>query len=449
MIPDESIIKRIMPYELEAEQSVIGAMFIDTSKIVVAAEKLKSEDFYIREYGYIFDAIVALYETGDSIDPVSVKDKLRENGAPEEVANIQNLRETIEMVPTSGNIEKYVEIVYQKAVLRKLIRVTEEISNDCYQGHAPLEKILDDAEQKVFKLVGSRNTGDYVPINEVVTNVLKKLETLSSSGKNITGIPTGFQDLDRKISGLNNSDLILIAARPAMGKTALVLNIAQEVAFKQKETVAIFSLEMSSEQLVGRLFSLESRVDAQKFRVADLNDTEWQNIVESAGVIAKSNIIIEDMAGIDMAAMRSKCRKYKLEKNLSLIIIDYLQLMSGNSKTNSREQQISEISRSLKQLARELNVPIIALSQLSRAVEARSDHKPMLSDLRESGAIEQDADIVMFIYRDDYYNEDSEKKGIADIIIAKNRHGSIGNVELAWIPELTKFASLDRRNMDY
>ena len=348
-------------------------------------------------------------------------------------------------VPTSANVKYYAQIVKEKAVLRKLIKVTENIENECYLGKESLEVILEDTEKKVFELLQNRGGGDYVPIKQVVINTLEKIELASKTKGNVTGIATGFVDLDYKMAGLQPSDLILVAARPSMGKTAFVLNIAQYVAFHSNLTAAIFSLEMSKEQLVNRMFSLESRVDAQVLRSGNLADSDWEKLIEAAGVIGASNLIIDDTPGISISELRSKCRKYKLEHDLKLVIIDYLQLMSGSGRsTDSRQQEISDISRSLKALARELNVPVIALSQLSRAVEQRPDHRPMLSDLRESGAIEQDADVVMFIYRDDYYNKDSENKNIAEIILAKQRNGPIGTVNLVWLPQYTKFANLER-----
>ena len=343
-------------------------------------------------------------------------------------------------VPTSANVKYYAEIVAEKSTLRKMIKMNEEIANACYLAKEPVEAIMERTEKKVFELVQNRNNGDFVPIKQVVLNALEKIEKSSKSKGTVTGIPTGFIDLDYKTSGLQPSDLILVAARPSMGKTAFVLNIAQHVAFRQNKTVAIFSLEMSKEQLVNRLFSLESYVDAQLLRTGNLKDSDWEKLIEGAGIIGRSNLIIDDTPGISISEMRSKCRKYKLEHNLELIIIDYLQLMSGSvgGRSESRQQEISDISRSLKALARELHVPVISLSQLSRAVEQRPDHRPMLSDLRESGAIEQDADVVMFIYRDDYYNKDTEHVNEAEIIIAKQRNGPIGTVKMAWIPEQTR-----------
>ena len=319
------------------------------------------------------------------------------------------------------------------------------MTNTGYVGKESLEVILEDTEKRIFDLVQRRNADDFVPIRQVVMNAMDRIEKASHNKGNVTGVATGFIDLDYKTAGMQPSDLILIAARPSMGKTAFVLNIAEYVAFRQNQTVAIFSLEMSKEQLVNRLFSMESKVDSQHLRTGNLSDDEWEKLIESAGVIGKSNLIIDDTPGISISELRSKCRKYKLEHHLDMIIIDYLQLMTGSGRsTDSRQQEISDISRSLKALARELNVPVLALSQLSRAVEQRPDHRPMLSDLRESGAIEQDADVVMFIYRDDYYNKDTDRKNISEIIIAKQRNGPIGTVELVWLPDFTKFGNLQR-----
>ena len=353
-------------------------------------------------------------------------------------------------VPTSVNVKSYANIVREKAVLRRLIKVNEAIENLCYGGRDKLEDILAHTEKSVFDLLQSRGGGEFVPIRQVALNVLEKIEAASKSNSTVTGIPTGFIDLDYKTSGMHPSDLVLIAARPSMGKTAFVLNIAQYMAFRKDVTVAIFSLEMSKEQLVNRLFSLESYVDAQLLRTGNLKDSDWEKLIEGAGTIGRSNLIIDDTPGISISEMRSKCRKYKMEHNLELIIIDYLQLMSGSvgGRNESRQQEISDISRSLKALARELSVPVIALSQLSRAVEQRPDHRPMLSDLRESGAIEQDADVVMFIYRDDYYNKDTEHVNEAEIIIAKQRNGPIGTVTLTWLPQYTKFANSERKVVD-
>ncbi len=441
---EENILKRILPHSVEAEQSVIGSMIMDREAIVVASELITGEDFYNKQYGILFETMLELNDEGNPVDLVTLQNRLREKDVPPEVSSLEFVRDLITAVPTSANIKYYANIVAEKSTLRKLIRLNEEIANTCYVGKENLEFILEDTEKRIFQLVQKRNTGDFVPIRQIVMNAMDKIEISAKNKGSVTGIPTGFTDLDYRTAGMQPSDLVLIAARPSMGKTAFVLNIAQHVAFKQNLPVAIFSLEMSKEQLVNRMFSLESSVDAQKLRTGQLNDQEWERLIESAGVIGRSNLMIDDTPGISISELRSKCRKMKLEKGLSMIIIDYLQLMSGSGRSDSRQQEISDISRSLKAVARELSVPVLALSQLSRAVEQRPDHRPMLSDLRESGAIEQDADVVMFIYRDDYYNHDTEKKGVSEIIIAKQRNGPIGTVELAWLPEYTKFANLER-----
>ena len=441
---EEALIKRVLPHSVVAEQSVIGSMLMDRDAIMAASEIITGEDFYQHQYGVLFEAMVELYNEGKPVDLVTLQDRLREKEVPPEISSMEFVRELLNVVPTSANVRSYANIVQDKAMLRKLIKATEEIANTCYLANEKTEDIMEETEKKIFDLVQKRATGDFVPIKQVVLNALDRIEAASKNKGSVTGIPTGFIDLDYKTSGFQPSDLILIAARPSMGKTAFVLNIAQHMAFKCNQTVAVFSLEMSKEQLVNRLFSLESKVDSQSLRTGSLSDEDWGKLIEGAGVIGRSNLIIDDTPGISIGELRSKCRKYKLEHNLGIIIIDYLQLMTGSKKTDSRQQEISDISRSLKEVARELNVPVVALSQLSRAVEQRPDHRPMLSDLRESGAIEQDADVVMFIYRDDYYNHDTDKKGIAEIIIAKQRNGPIGTVELVWLPDYTKFANMKK-----
>ncbi|MFI3236531.1 MAG: replicative DNA helicase [Lachnospiraceae bacterium] len=443
---EEAVLRRVMPHSIEAEQSVIAAMILDREAIVSVSELIHGDDFYSKQYGVVYDAMVELYTDGKAVDVVTLQDKLKEKDVPPEVSSLEFMRDIMATLPTSANVKQYATIVAEKATLRKLIRLNEEIASNCYAGKESLEEILNDTEKRVFEICQNRTSDAYVPIRDVVANAMHRIEMASRNMGSVTGIASGFLDLDYRTAGLQPSDLILIAARPSMGKTAFVLNIAQHVALKNNQTVAVFSLEMSKEQLVNRMFSLESRVSAQNIRTGQLSDDEWEKLAESAGVIGKSHLIIDDTPGISIAELRSKCRKYKLEHNLSMIIIDYLQLMSGNGRSESRQQEISEISRSLKSIARELSVPVVALSQLSRAVEQRTDHRPMLSDLRESGAIEQDADVVMFIYRDDYYNKDTDKPGVAEIIIAKQRNGPIGTVELAWLSEYTKFANL---NKDY
>ena len=441
---EEALLKRVMPHSIEAEQSVIGAMIMDRDAVTVASEMLNVEDFYQKQYGILFEAMTELYSEGKPIDLITLQNRLKEKDVPPEISSLEFVRDMITTVPTSANVKYYAEIVSEKALLRRLIKVNEDIAAECYAGKERVEDILEDTEKQIFQVLQRRSSDDFVPIKEVVLNTLDKIEAASRSKGSVTGMATGFIDLDYKTSGFQPSDLILIAARPSMGKTAFVLNIAEYMAFRSNETVAIFSLEMSKEQLVNRLFALESRVDSQILRTGNLSDSDWANLIEAAGTIGRSNLIIDDTPGISVAELRSKCRKFKLEHNLGIIMIDYLQLMQGSRRSESRQQEISDISRSLKELARELQVPVVALSQLSRAVEQRPDHRPMLSDLRESGAIEQDADVVMFLYRDDYYNHDTEKKDVAEVIIAKQRNGPIGTVELAWLPRFTKFANMKK-----
>jgi len=442
---EEGLIRRVMPNSLEAEQSVIGAMILDREAVMAASELLLREDFYHQQYGLLFESMAELYNEGQPVDVVTLQERLQKKDAPPEVSSLEFIGELVAAVPTSANVKYYANIVKEKATLRRLIKVTEGIANRCYLDSDSLEDILSDTERDVFDLLQNRGSSDFVPIKQVVLDALEKIEQSSKTKGNVTGIATGFTDLDYRTSGLQPSDLVLIAARPSMGKTAFVLNIAQYVAFHSDLCTAIFSLEMSKEQLVNRLFSLESRVDAQLLRTGNLADTDWEKLIEGAGVIGRSKLIIDDTPGISIPELRSKCRKYKLEHGLKLIIIDYLQLMSGSGRSDSRQQEISDISRSLKGLARELKVPVVALSQLSRQVEQRPDHRPMLSDLRESGAIEQDADVVMFIYRDDYYNKDTADKNIAEIIIAKQRNGPIGTINLVWLPQFTKFVNMERK----
>ena len=446
---EEALIKRVMPHSIEAEKAVVGAMLMDNDKeaILSASEIISGQDFYQTAYGTIFDAMVELFNEGRPVDPLTLMERLKEKDVPPEIESMEFMRELLNAVTTSANVKYYAEIVSEKSMMRKLIKLNESIANSCYAGKEPLEQILETTEKSVFELLQRRSVGEYVPIKQVVLNALERIEKASKNKGVVTGIPTGFIDLDYKLSGLQPSDLVLVAARPSMGKTAFVLNIAQHVAFKKEKRVAVYSLEMSKEQLVNRLFALESQVDSQMLRTGNLKDSDWEKLIEGAGIIGRSNLIIDDTPSISVSELRSKCRKYKLEHNIELVIIDYLQLMMGSAgkRQESRQQEISEISRSLKALARELNVPVVALSQLSRAVESRPDKRPMLSDLRESGAIEQDADVVMFIYRDEYYNKDSDKKRQAEIIIAKQRNGPIGTVDLAWLADYTKFANLSRQ----
>lgn len=444
---EDTLIRRTSPNSLEAEQSVVGSMLMDRDAIEVASEIIVGDDFYNRQLGTLFETMVELNKQGMAVDVVTLQNRLKEKNVPPQVSSLEYITDLVRAVPTSANVKYYAQIVAEKSTLRRLIHVSEDTINSCYTEADNMEALLNDVEKRVFQLTQNRNVGEFVPISQVVMTSLNKIEKASKQKGSVTGLPTGFTDLDYDTAGFQPSDLILIAARPSMGKTAFVLNIAQYMAFHRDETVAIFSLEMSKEQLVNRLLAMESHVDSQHIRTGNMSDMDWEKLIESADLIGGSNLIIDDTPGISIQELRSKCRKYKMEHNLKIIMIDYLQLMSGNGRaSDSRQQEISDISRSLKALARELNVPVVALSQLSRAVEQRPDHRPMLSDLRESGAIEQDADMVMFIYRDDYYNKDTEKKGVAEIIIAKQRNGPIGTVELLWMPEFTKFANLEKHH---
>ena len=440
---DEALLKRVLPHSVEAEQSVIGSMLMDREAIISASEIITADDFYQHQYGVMFESMVELFKEGKPVDLVTLQNRLKEKDVPPEVSSLEFVRDIMATVPTSVNVKSYANIVREKAVLRRLIRVNEEIANTCYAGKEKLEDILAHTEKAIFDLLQSRNSGEFVPIRQVALNVLEKIETASRSGGTVTGIPTGFIDLDYKTSGMQPSDLVLLAARPSMGKTAFVLNLVDYIAVRKGLPCMVFSLEMSKEQLVNRMLAMESNVDSQKLRTGSLTDADWDAVVEGIGIIGNSKLIIDDTPGISITELRSKCRKMKLEYGLQMIIIDYLQLMTGSGKTSdNRQQEISEISRSLKALAREMNAPVIALSQLSRACETRQDHRPMLSDLRESGAIEQDADVVMFLYRDDYYNKDTDKPNVAEVIIAKQRNGPIGTVELLWRPEFTKFVNM-------
>ena len=385
---DEALLKRVLPHSVEAEQSVIGSMLMDREAIISASEIITADDFYQHQYGVMFESMVELFNEGKPVDLVTLQNRLKEKDVPPEVSSLEFVRDIMATVPTSVNVKSYANIVREKAVLRRLIRVNEEIANTCYAGKEKLEDILAHTEKAIFDLLQSRNSGEFVPIRQVALNVLEKIETASRSGGTVTGIPTGFIDLDYKTSGMQPSDLVLLAARPSMGKTAFVLNLVDYIAVRKGLPCMVFSLEMSKEQLVNRMLAMESNVDSQKLRTGSLTDADWDAVVEGIGIIGNSKLIIDDTPGISITELRSKCRKMKLEYGLQMIIIDYLQLMTGSGKTSdNRQQEISEISRSLKALAREMNAPVIALSQLSRACETRQDHRPMLSDLRESGAI--------------------------------------------------------------
>lgn len=448
---EEAVIKKVQPHSIEAEQTVIGSMLMNRDVIADVSAILTKEDFYQRQYGEVYYAMVLLYNEGRPVELVPLKEKLKSLGLPESISNLEFMKEVIMAVPTSVSVMEYARIVQDYAVKRRLIQFSETLSNACYVGKDSVDALLEDTEKQIFQIVQEhRGMTEEVPIKQVVMNVLDRIEAAAKSGGRITGVPTGFTQLDYKLSGMHPSELILVAARPAMGKTAFVLNIAQNVVGKSNIPCAIFSLEMDKEQLVSRLIAMDSMVDSSNIRTGDLTGGEWKDVMESAITIGEAPLYIDDTSGITITELRSKCRKLKMRnEKLGLIIIDYLQLMGGGRRSESRQQEISEISRSLKVLARELKVPIIALSQLSRAVESRDDKKPMLSDLRESGAIEQDADVVMFIYREDYYlKEESTRPGMADIIIAKQRNGATGTVELVWLGQYTKFANPERKRAD-
>ena len=443
-------IGKIPPSDIEAEQAILGSMLTDKDSVVSAIEVLKPDDFYREDNKAIYEAICNLYSRSEPIDIITVKSELIANGKFESVGGLEYLAILPDKVPTTANVEQYIKIVEEKSLLRNLIRTANEIITLGYSQTEEVEDIMDMAERKIFDLLKERSKTTYTPIKDVLVETFAQIERLYNKSDVITGIPTGFIELDYKTAGLHNSDLILVAARPAMGKSAFVINIASNAAIRSGVPVVIFNLEMSKEQVANRILCSEAMVDSNKIRTGKIEEEDWSKLAGALGPISDAPIYIDDTPGISIMEIRAKCRKLKLEKNIGLVIIDYLQLVSASGKRNaSREQEISEISRSLKILAKELNVPVIALSQLSRAPEQRKDdHRPILSDLRESGAIEQDADIVMFLYRDDYYNENSEDKNIAEVILAKHRGGSTGTVKLAWLGNYTKFANLERRYQD-
>lgn len=442
---DENLIKKVKPHSEQAEKSVIGSMIMDREAISSAMEILNAEDFYEKRLGVFFDVIVQLFNEGVEADLVTIQDRLRSREIPEEYVSLEYISHLVEIVPTSANVKYYAEIVREKSLLRQFIGTSENLVNTCYLDKDNTKNIFGQAEKDLFSLFQkATQSKDLTSIEDVVIESLNAIERASKSTGAVTGVPTGFIDLDYMTAGMQPSDLVLIAARPSMGKTAFVLNMAEYMAIKNNYTTAIFSLEMSKSQLTNRFLSMHSRVSAQNIRTGKLDEKEWADLMESARVIGSSSIIIDDTPGISVTELRSKCRKMKLENDLKVVIIDYIQLMSSGRRAESRQQEISEISRSLKAIAREIQCPVIALSQLSRAVEQRPDKRPMLSDLRESGAIEQDADVVMFIYRDEYYNKQTDNPGEAEIIIGKQRNGPTGTVNLKWIGEYTKFANLQK-----
>ena len=441
---ESDVISKAQPNDILAEQAVLRAMLVDKDAVIASIEVLKSEDFYREDNKEIYAAMLELYSIGKSIDMITLKDQLTLRGTLDKVGGISYIASLVDNVPAVSNVENYIKIVEEKSVIRNLIKTANEIIRNSYSGTEDVDALVEQAEKRIFDVVQERNSRGYASIREILINVFDEIEEISKSGQSISGLESGFIDLDAKTSGLNKSALLIVAARPAMGKSAFVLNIASYVARHQKTPVMIFNLEMSKEEVTKRILCAESEVDSTKVKNATLESEDWLKLGEASGRLSDMPIYIDDTPGLTSAELRAKCRKAKLEKNIGLVIIDYLQLMESKNKSSSRQQEVSEISRSLKILAKELNIPVIALSQLSRATESRTDHRPMLSDLRESGSIEQDADIVMFLHREDYYDANTEKKNVAEVIIAKNRSGSTGTVELAWIPEYTKFANLYR-----
>ena len=435
---------KVPPQDIEAEQAVVGSMLTDQDAVVAAIETLKPEDFYREDNKIIYEAILNIYNRAEPIDIITLKSELSSMGKLDAVGGLEYIAQLPDKVPTTSNVDRYIKIVQDKAMLRNLIKTANEIISLGYGQTEDVEDVMDHAEKKIFDVMQRKNQKGYTSIKDILIESFTKLEELYNQKQHVTGVPTGFIELDKKTAGLHGSELILIAARPAMGKSAFALNIGTYAATRANIPVAIFSLEMSKDQIGNRILCSEALVDSNNVRTGELNDEELSKLAETSGELSQAQIFVDDTPGISVMEIRAKCRKLKLEKNIGLVIIDYLQLIQGSGKSSSREQEIAEISRSLKILAKEIDVPVIALSQLSRAVESRPDHRPMLSDLRESGSIEQDADIVMFLYRDDYYNEESEKKNIAEVIIAKQRAGSTGTVELAWLGNYTKFANLEK-----
>ena len=435
---------KVPPQDIEAEQAVVGSMLTDQDAVVAAIETLKPEDFYREDNKIIYEAILNIYNRAEPIDIITLKSELSSMGKLDAVGGLEYIAQLPDKVPTTSNVDRYIKIVQDKSMLRNLIKTANEIISLGYDQTEDVEDVMDHAEKKIFDVMQRKNQKGYTSIKDILIESFTKLEELYNQKQHVTGVPTGFIELDKKTAGLHGSELILIAARPAMGKSAFALNIGTYAATRANIPVAIFSLEMSKDQIGNRILCSEALVDSNNVRTGELNDEELSKLAETSGELSQAQIFVDDTPGISVMEIRAKCRKLKLEKNIGLVIIDYLQLIQGSGKSSSREQEIAEISRSLKILAKEIDVPVIALSQLSRAVESRPDHRPMLSDLRESGSIEQDADIVMFLYRDDYYNEESEKKNIAEVIIAKQRAGSSGTVELAWVGNYTKFANLEK-----
>lgn len=445
----EAMSGRIPPQNMEAEQAVIGAILLQPEALITAMERVRSEDFYTTAHQRIYESMIELGEDSQPVDLVTLTAHLQDAGLLEEIGGVGYLAKLANAVPTAANVDYYAQIVEEKSMLRRLIRTATNIVSDGYANSEDVSALLSDAEKRILEISNRRSSSGFISIRDVLMEVFEKVEFLYTNKGGSTGIPSGFVDLDRMTAGFQRSDLIIVAARPSVGKTAFALNIAQNVGVRARETVAIFSLEMSAAQLVQRMICAEANVDATRMRTGTLEGDDWEKLTMAIGALSEAQIYIDDTPGITVADIRAKCRRLKKERGLGMILIDYLQLIQGRGKAGeNRQQEVSEISRTLKQIARELEVPVIALSQLSRGVEQRQDKRPMMSDLRESGSIEQDADIVSFLYRDDYYDKESEKKNIIEIIIAKQRNGPVGTVELVFLKNYNKFVSLDRTHQD-
>jgi replicative DNA helicase len=434
---------RSLPQSIEAEQSVIGSMIIDKNAIAKVLEGLEEEDFYRDGHKVIYRAILEMFRNDIAIDLLTIFEYLKSTDMLERAGGVTYITELSSSMPTTANLSAYIKIVSDKSTLRRLIKASTSIIEESYTNQSRVEDVVDIAEKKIFNIAEKRTTKDFEPLGDVLERGFAQIEKIFNNKDVLTGVGSGFSDLDSKTSGFQSGDMILIAARPSMGKTTFALNIAEHAALKEHKSVVIFSLEMSKEQLAYKLLCSEANVDMLKLRTGTLEDKDWENIAMAAGPLSKAKVYIDDSAGVTVMEMRSKCRRLKIEYGIDLIVIDYLQLMSGGSGSDNRQQEVSEISRSIKALAKEMECPIIALSQLSRAPEQRADHRPMLSDLRESGSIEQDADIVMFLYRDEYYNKETEDKNIGECIIAKQRNGPVGTARLAWLGQYSKFGNLD------
>ena len=434
---------RSLPQSVEAEQSVIGSMIIDKNAIAKVLEGLEEEDFYRDGHKVIYKTVLEMFRNDIAIDLLTLLEHLKSTDMLERAGGVTYITELSSSVPTTANLSAYIKIVSDKSTLRRLIKASTAIIEESYTNQSQVEEVVDIAEKKIFNIAEKRTTKDFEPLGDVLERGFAQIEKIFNNKDVLTGVGSGFSDLDSKTSGFQSGDMILIAARPSMGKTTFALNIAEHAALREHKSVVIFSLEMSKEQLAYKLLCSEANVDMLKLRTGTLEDKDWENIAMAAGPLSKAKVYIDDTAGVTVMEMRSKCRRLKIEYGIDLIVIDYLQLMSGGAGSDNRQQEVSEISRSIKALAKEMECPVIALSQLSRAPEQRADHRPMLSDLRESGSIEQDADIVMFLYRDEYYNKETEDKNIGECIIAKQRNGPVGTARLAWLGQYSKFGNLD------